>query len=129
MEDREKIWIIYPEYFDSRLSTRLGRRVPLKYSIDNPTLDEVIEATRKTGLRVLKVERDKMHPSNWIERKGRIAVMRSGAVSKRTILIEISKNLRIVRKKNLERRKIEQKKRRKKSDLDKYLERVLKKKS
>ncbi len=127
MDEREKVWLIYPEYFDSRFSVRLGRKVPLKYSIENPTLDEVIEAARKSGLRVVRIERDKFHPSNWIERKGRIVILKPDKKTKRAVLIEISKNLRIVRKKNLERRKKEQKRKKKRKDLDKYLERILKK--
>ncbi len=127
MEDRDKVWIIYPEYFDSRLSIRLGRKVPLKYTTSNPTLEELIEAVRKVGLRIAKIERDKAHPSNWIERKGRIIIIKQDNKSKRAILREIGKNLKIVRKKNIERQKIEKKKKRKRKDIDKYLERVLKK--
>jgi len=127
MEDRNKTWIIYPEYFDSRLSIRLGRKVSLKFSIENPTLEELIEAARRARLKIARIERDKHHPSNWIERKGRIIVLRPNNKPKRVILMEIGKNIRIVRKKNIERRKIEQKRRKKRKDVDKYLERILKK--
>lgn len=127
MENQNKTWIIYPEYFDSRLSIRLGRKVSLKLSIENPTLEELIEAAKKAKLKITRIERDKAHPSNWIERKGRIIILKPDNKTKRTVLIEIAKNMKIVRKKNIERRKIEQKRKKKRKDIDKYLERILKK--
>jgi len=128
MSERNETWVLYPEYFDTRLSRRMGRKAPLSYSVENPTLEELIEATRKTGLRIVRIERDKIHPANWIEKKGRIVIPKIDKKSKRKILMQIGKTLKIVRKKNIEKRKLEEKKKTKKRDIDKYLQRILKEK-
>lgn len=126
IEERNTTWIIYPEYFDIRFSRRLGRKVPLNLCIDSPTLDEVLEATRKAGLRVIRIERDKRHPANWIESRGRIIVLKDNKTSKRATLIKLAKYIKLVRKKSLEKKKIEAAKKKRKKDIDKYLERILK---
>ncbi len=128
IEDRESSWVIYPEYFDIRFSKRLGRKVPLPYCIDNPSLDEIIEATRKAGFKIVKIEREKKHPANWIENKGRIIILKQNNKSKRETLLLISKHLKIVRKRNIEKKKLEERKKKRRSGIDKYLERVLKEK-
>lgn len=123
---REEVWVLYPEYFDSRFSRRLGRKVPLDISIYAPSLEELLEAVKRAGLKIARIERDKSHPANWIESRGRIVVLKSSS-SKRKTLLTIARLLRIVRKKFLEKKRIEEAKRKRKKDVDKYLERVLKK--
>jgi len=126
MEERNSSWVIYPEYFDARLSRRLGRKISLEYSIEAPSIDEVLEAVRKAKLRIIRIERDKKHPANWLEARGRLVIFKEKNISKRQILFRVASHLKEVRKKGIKKVKMESMRKKKKRDLDKYLERVLK---
>ncbi len=128
--EREGYLIVYPEYFDYRLSRKLGRKLALKYCIKNPTLEEIAESARKLKLPIV-IEEDKYHPANWFERKGRIKVyMPNKKYKKLVVLKAIAKNLRDVRKKLMQKKMIETKKakRGKPKDIDKFIKRALKNK-
>jgi len=126
--EREDSIIIYPEYFDYRLSRKMGRKLPLKYCLKNPTLEEIVEAIRRLKLSHV-IEEDKYHPSNWFERKGRVRIFfTTKRYKKRIVLKAIAKQLKDVRKKLLQKKLIEEKKASKgrPSTIDKYIKRVLK---
>ena len=126
--DREESFVIYPEYFDYRLSRRLGRKLPLKYCLKNPTLEEIVESIKKLKLPVV-VEEDKHHPANWFERKGRVRVfLPNKKYKKRIVLKAIAKNLKEVRKKLLQKKLLEEKrsKKGKSGSVDRFIERTLK---
>lgn len=97
MEERRRYYVVYPEYFDYRLSRRLGRKVPLELCVKKPTLDELREAAQRLKLMFI-VEPDKHHPANWHEMNGRLKILKPGNVSKRRLLILLAKALRIVRR-------------------------------
>lgn len=65
--------VIYPSYFDSRLSRRDGRRVPRNLSLRGPTLQDVINALRSLSIN-FEVEKDKRRPSRWYKFEGRVLV-------------------------------------------------------
>ncbi len=69
--------IIWPVYFDRRFSRREGRRVPYKDGLSRVTLDEVMAAAERAGLR-FEVDREATHPMVWWERTGRILVIYDG---------------------------------------------------
>ena len=121
-EERKAYLVIYPEYFDSRLSQKLGRKVPLELAIENPTLEEVYVAVRSLKLTAF-IEKDKSHPSNWFERKGRIKVLRPQGIKKRQLLKLIAKRLAVVREKIKKEQK--EKKKKPRTSIDKYIQRIL----
>ncbi len=121
-EERKAYFIIYPEYFDSRLSQRLGRKVPLELAIENPTLEELYEAVKSLKLTAF-IEKEKSRPSNWFERKGRIKVLRPQGIKKRQLLKLIAKRLAVVREKIKKEKK--EKKKKARTSVDKYIQRIL----
>lgn len=122
-EERNEL-VIYPEYFDRRLSRRLGRKLNLESCIENPSVEEIIEALKKVKIRILGIE-ERSHPANWIEQKGRIRILKPSSYKKRALLNRIASLLKEIRKKKLQKKIIEQKKKRK-VGVKKYLERVIK---
>jgi len=82
--------IVYPEYFDSNLSWRMGRRVSNKLAFDNPELKRVALAAQKAGYEVF-LDADKHYSRNWYEKRGRILINKSGSKEKQ--LREIARNL------------------------------------
>ncbi len=87
--------IIYPSYFDSRLSRAKGRRVPRDLSVRRPSLQDITRALRYLSLD-FKVEEDKHRPSRWYKMEGRVKVYYEG--SKEELLKKIGKILRSIRK-------------------------------
>ncbi|MCD6084079.1 MAG: signal recognition particle subunit SRP19/SEC65 family protein [Desulfurococcales archaeon] len=66
--------IIWPEYFDSTLPRRLGRRVPKHQAIPHPTIKDLIDVCRELNLEC-EVYKDKKYPRMWHSSKGCIKVL------------------------------------------------------
>jgi len=92
LRDR-RIKVLYPSYFDIRLSRSKGRRVPKQLAVKNPNLDELIKAASPLG--EVLVEREKARPSRWYRREGRILIKYEG--SKEDLLKKVGQNLRRLR--------------------------------
>lgn len=73
--------VLWPGYFNSKVSRRAGRRVPKDSSVPNPDLDGLIWAARSIGLRKIKTEEKVSHPSRPHEKEGRLWVSSKGAAS------------------------------------------------
>jgi signal recognition particle subunit SRP19 len=67
--------VIYPAYFDKKLSRRLGRRVPQDLSVLSPRIDEIVKAAEELGLNPV-IEEDKAYPRVWYKSKGRVIVLK-----------------------------------------------------
>ena len=86
MVDREK-YIIWPIYFDKRVSKKRGRRVSKEMAISHPNTDLIYRAAQKLGLNP-KMEK-KSYPSRWWEKEGCVLVDKKK--SKTEILHDIAK--------------------------------------
>jgi len=87
MRDRYVLW---PIYFDCRLSRRQGRRVPRENAVKNPSVEDVAKAAKKLELDP-EVEADAAHPSRWWQREGRVLVKQ--ADSKTVIVRDVAAEL------------------------------------
>ena len=85
--------IIWTVYFDSRLTRSEGRRLPKNLCVPKPTLEELEEACKRLGLKIITSERAR-YPRIWWLESGYVAVEKS---SKRGLLQEISRELRRMR--------------------------------
>ncbi len=91
---RKDLKVLYPSYFDSRLSRSKGRRVPRSLAVRKPTLQDVERALRYLSLRY-EVE-DKHRPSRWYRFEGRVRVEYEG--SKEELLRKVAEVIRGMRK-------------------------------
>ncbi|CAI8372255.1 MAG: Uncharacterised protein [Marine Group II euryarchaeote MED-G33] len=73
--------VVWPGYFDSKVSRRSGRRVSKSRSVSNPTLDGLAYAARSAGIRKMKREENISHPSRPNVREGRLWVSTADALS------------------------------------------------
>ena len=49
-----KEWkVIYPSYLNSEFSVKKGRKLPLKYCVKNPCLDEILSALTAMGYKCI----------------------------------------------------------------------------
>ncbi len=64
--------VLWPGYFNSKLSRKQGRRVPKDAAVVNPTLDTLALAARNAGLTKMKREVDIPHPKRASQKEGRL---------------------------------------------------------
>ena len=88
--NKKKI-IIWPIYFDSRFSRKKGRRVPISYAIENPSLEILYKATKSRGLTTI-LDTNSKHPKTWFDSKGRIIVYTD--LKKSEVIKRIGRELR-----------------------------------
>lgn len=84
-------WVIWPTYFDSRLTRAQGRRVPREIAVRNPKLEELSVALKAQGFEA-NAQESSAHPGFWISPQGRVLVPLSNKVdSKEQLLKETAK--------------------------------------
>ncbi len=93
---RRRGYIVWTVYFDAEKSWSEGRRVPRRLAVEKPRLDEVAEAARRAGYKVV-VEPDKRYPAWWFEEGGRVVVEAEGE-KKREVLYRIGGELVNIRR-------------------------------
>ncbi len=86
----EEKFVIYPIYFDKTISRLKGRRVPIKYAVEKPSIDNILKATKSIGLNPI-IEKETSHSSRPWRQEGRILVDKKD--SKNKLLIQIAKVL------------------------------------
>jgi signal recognition particle subunit SRP19 len=91
MPEKRDTIVIWPIYFDSNKTRSEGRMVSAGDSVPGPSIDDVITATLKAGIKP-EIERDKKHSSTWQASSGRILVPKSE--QKTVILKKIAKSLK-----------------------------------
>jgi signal recognition particle subunit SRP19 len=69
--DPEKAIVLYPAYFDVRLSRAEGRRVAKKDAIEAPSAQMLFSAVKSLDLDCI-LELDKSHPRFWFRSGGRV---------------------------------------------------------
>lgn len=71
--DNETAIVLWPEYFDSGLSRRQGRRLPVSKCVKDPSLDMIAKGAIILGLEY-KIDESKSYPSDWTSKKGCVKV-------------------------------------------------------
>lgn len=89
--DPETAIVLYPEYFDLRLSRADGRRVAKKNAVEAPNAQTIYEAAKALGLDSI-LELDRHHPKFWYRASGRILV--EPKFSKPELILKIVSRLR-----------------------------------
>lgn len=86
----EDKYVIWPVYFDRTVSRLSGRKVPIKYAVEKPSLEDIAKAAKSLGLNPV-LERNCAYPSKHWKKEGRILVDQKD--SKNKLLIQIAKVL------------------------------------
>ncbi len=68
----DRIWVLYPEYFDASRSRSAGRRVNRQDAFNRVTAREIFDAA--ASLDMGPVLEDHHHPSDWYRCRGRVLV-------------------------------------------------------
>jgi len=89
---KDRYAIIYPQYFDSKLSRKMGRRVPKSIAVGSPSLNRIKEACDRLGFKTI-IEPEKAHPRMSNVKSGRITVFCNG-LKKGELIREIGRELK-----------------------------------
>jgi len=73
----EREYIIWPAYFDSTIPRRLGRKVPIKEAVKNPSIEELIKVCKELGLEY-EVNTEAKYPRTWYIHRGDLRVKYQG---------------------------------------------------
>ena len=92
---REKGIVLWTVYFDSQLTRKEGRRLPLKLCVRAPALDEIEVACKAAGLRV-KMAKSARHPRCWWRESGYVMLDEMGG-GKRDVLKLVANKLKEMR--------------------------------
>jgi len=91
--DPETAVVLYPEYFELRISRADGRRVAKKNAIESPGAQMIFEAAKALGLDCI-LELDKPYPRFWYKSSGRVLV--EPKYSKPELISKIASKLKIL---------------------------------
>lgn len=83
--------VLWPRYFDRRLSRAEGRRVSAALAVKEPDAKWVEAAARKAGLDAT-LEEGTNHPGLPYDRPGRVLVKKSGP--KESLIAQVAKTMR-----------------------------------
>jgi signal recognition particle subunit SRP19 len=71
--DPENAIVLWPSYFDSRVSRASGRKIPRKDAVEAPSARMLYDAARSLGLDCI-LELEKAYPRFWYRKEGRVLV-------------------------------------------------------
>ncbi len=87
-----KTWILFPEYFDKKLSRSESRRVPTELAVNSPKAEEIGDILDSWEI-PNRIEKNQHHPSRWYERNGMIIIPKQKG-SKQELIKKIGKELK-----------------------------------
>jgi len=94
MRSRSERQVLWPAYFDVKLSRKDGRMVPKGSAVDEPKSEEILAAVKKCGYSG-ELEADKAFPHEWYKTRGRVVVKKS--VSKPEMLKKVAAEIKRAR--------------------------------
>lgn len=89
--DPEKAIVLYPAYFDIRLSRAKGRRVAKKDAIEAPSAQMLFSAVKSLNLDCI-LELEKSHPRFWYRSGGRVLV--EPKLDKPQLMVKVAQKLK-----------------------------------
>lgn len=79
--------IIWPQYINSDLTRKEGRKISKDDGVSNPTIKDIVKALKKLKIQYT-LEDKKSYPGKWYEKSGRVII--ETEKNKNDILKEIS---------------------------------------
>lgn len=83
--------VLWPVYFDAKVSRKEGRRVPQKLAVNKVSVDDLVKVCRKLGWNVEKV--DGSYPRFWFRKTGYVVVKPRSKLSKQRVIRMVAEEL------------------------------------
>ncbi len=96
---KKDYYIIWTVYFDASRSRSLGRKVPRRLAVKNPSIEDLVHVLQKLNLE-FDVYPEKRYPKTWFEDscKGYVVVYKREDLSKTKLLKMIGEKLREIKR-------------------------------
>lgn len=94
---KKRYFVLYPEYFDKKLSRKQGRKIPRNKAVEGCNLSKVAYACKYLELEY-EVEKDRKYSKNWSESEGRVVVNPEGIASKTELIRRVANVSRKLKK-------------------------------
>jgi len=97
---KKRYFVLYPEYFDKKLTKKQGRKVPKNKAVEDCNLSKIAFACKHLELDY-QIEKEKKYSKNWWGSEGRIIVNPEGITNKTELIrrvANISRKLKKVEK-------------------------------
>ncbi|HIJ16757.1 MAG TPA: signal recognition particle protein Srp19 [Thermoplasmata archaeon] len=91
--DPEKALVLWPSYFDLRVSREAGRRVPRRDAVEGPSANMLFDAVKSLDLDCI-LELDKSYPRFWHRHEGRVLV--EPKLTKKDLVTKVAAKLKTV---------------------------------
>ena len=95
MKNKEYL-VIWNIYFDSDISREKGRKLSKREAVTKPSLEEMINASKKLNYKIISIKKAKYPSVWWRDDNGYILIERKGK-NKLSIIREIAKEIRRIR--------------------------------
>ncbi len=96
MEEKNKRIVIWPFYFDVNKSRSEGRKVPKRFAIPSPKIEEIVEAAKTLNLNP-KTNPEARYPREWWQKSGYVVLDK--LKTKNETLLTLAKKMVELRKK------------------------------
>lgn len=96
---KKGVYVIWLDYFDSTISRRSGRRVPLSIATKHPQLQDLVRAAEESGFNVTRATKAS-HPKRHRRPSGYIEVEKVNNLTKNEVVLKIAKALTRVKSKS-----------------------------
>ncbi len=96
---RKRYYVIYPEYFDKKLSRNQGRKIPKNKAVEDCSLSKIAYACKYLELDFI-IEKDKKYSKNWWSSEGRIIINPENVRNKTELIRRIANVARKLKKKS-----------------------------
>lgn len=90
-----KRYVLWLDYFNSIVSRESGRRIPLDKSVKDPSLDELVEATKRLGYKP-ESQAAKIPSRSYIP-SGYVSIEKKTGTKKMQVIAETARILSLVR--------------------------------
>ncbi|MCK4972059.1 MAG: signal recognition particle subunit SRP19/SEC65 family protein [Candidatus Heimdallarchaeota archaeon] len=94
---KTRSFVLYPEYFDKKLSKKEGRKVSRSKAVEECNLSKIVYACKYLELNYT-IEKDKRYSKNWWKSEGRIVVNPEGIASKTELIRRVTNVARKLKK-------------------------------
>ena len=94
---KRRYFVLYPEYFDKRLTRKQGRRVSKNKAVEDCNLSKIAYACKYLELNY-EIEKDKKYSKNWWESEGRVIVNPEGITNKTELIKRVANVSRKLKK-------------------------------
>jgi len=93
---RQRLIVLWPEYFDSNKSVSQGRRVKAKMGVSNPKVEEISKALKTLKIKHT-VDQNAAHPSTWWKKNGRVLIPYKKNQKKTQIIKWVGRKIKLSR--------------------------------